>query len=152
MIEGEPTILIHNGKILENNMKKTRYNIEDLISELRQNNIFDIKDVHFAILETNGRLSTLPISDDQTVTRKDLNIKGEEETVNAELVLDGKVIKSNLEQHQLTAEWLENKIKEQNVSLEEITLVEYNPIDESLYFDFKGDNLGKDKVDISDND
>ena len=42
VIEGEPTILIHDGKILEDNMKKTRYNIEDLISELRQNNIFDI--------------------------------------------------------------------------------------------------------------
>ena len=57
IIEGEPVIVIHNGKILEKNMRKMRYNIENLTTQLREKGVFNLADVEFAVLETNGALS-----------------------------------------------------------------------------------------------
>ena len=151
LIEGEPTILIHQGKILESNMRKARFNVGDLLSGLRRKDIFDIKDVHYAILETDGSISVLPNADQKTVTVEDLNLQGQEESINVELIVDGKVIQSNLKQNGLNKEWLDNKLNEYNIpKIEVVVLASYNPIDGSLYFDLKEDDLGKDTVDISD--
>ncbi len=151
LIEGEPIVLIHQGKILENNMSKARFNIGDLLSGLRKKDVFDIKDVHYAILETDGTISILSNDTKKTVTVEDLNLQGQEETINVELIVDGKVIQSNLKQNGLNKEWLDNKLNEYNISkIEDVVLGEYNPIDDSLYFDLKEDKLGKDTVDISD--
>ncbi|AGB40905.1 putative membrane protein [Halobacteroides halobius DSM 5150] len=151
VLEGEPTILIHKGKILEDNMEKSRFNMADLMAELRQRKIFDIKNVHFALLETNGKVSVMPVAKQNPVTPADLNIQPKEQTIATELIVDGKIIKSNLEQHNLTEKWLKQKVSAENVEVEDIVWLSYNPIDKSLYFDFKADKLGKDKVDISDN-
>ncbi|MEJ6950323.1 DUF421 domain-containing protein [Natronospora cellulosivora (SeqCode)] len=151
VLEGEPVILIHEGKILEKNMAKTRFNMGDLLSELRENGIFNIEDCHFAMLETDGMLSVLPNADKKPLTPEDLNLKGKEETICTELIVDGSIIKANLSQHGFTEEWLFNKLKENNISkLEDVYLTIYNPISKNLYFDLGDDKLGKDTVDISD--
>lgn len=151
VIEGEPTLLIHQGKVLEDNMKKTRFNMGDLLSELRQNDIFDIKDVHYAIMETDGKISILPVASKKSLTPEDLNLQGSEGAVNTELIVDGKVIEPNLKQHGLNREWLEQKLSENDIArVEDVVLANYNPVDKSLYFDLKKDNLDKDTVDISD--
>ncbi|PRX34724.1 uncharacterized membrane protein YcaP (DUF421 family) [Orenia metallireducens] len=150
IIEGEATILVHQGKVLEGNMRKTRFNIEDLLSELRKNNIFDIRDAHFAILETDGKLSVLANADKKSITPRDLKLPGQEEGICSELVIDGEVIIPNLKQHGLSKEWLKVKLKENNINtIKEIVLASYNPIDKSIYFDLREDNLGRDTVDIS---
>ncbi len=151
VIEGEATILIHQGKILEDNMRKTRYNLEDLLSELRKNNIFDIRDVHFAILETDGKLSVLPKANKKPLTPKDINLNGTKESICTELIIDGQIIVENLKQHGLTKKWLEKKLLEHNImKLKNVVLANYNPTDQSLYFDLKKDQLGKNTTDISD--
>jgi len=151
VIEGEATILVHQGKILEGNMRKTRFNLEDLLSELRKNNIFDIRDAHFAILETDGKLSVLANADKKALTPKDLNLSGQEEGICTELITDGEVIAPNLEQHGLTRKWLDSKLRENQIfKIEDVILASYNPVDRSIYFDLSDDNLKKDSVDISD--
>lgn len=151
LIEGEPIVLIHQGKILESNMKKARFNVGDLVSGLRKKDVFDIKDVYFAILETDGSISVLPNADQKNVTIEDLNLEGQEESISVELIIDGKVIQSNLKQNGFNKEWLDNKLKEYNIpNIKEVILAVYNPIDDSIYFDLKDDKLGKDTVDISD--
>jgi uncharacterized membrane protein YcaP (DUF421 family) len=60
LIEGEPTVLIYNGQILEQNMDKARYNMDNLITQLRGKGYFEVTEVQFAILETNGELSVIP--------------------------------------------------------------------------------------------
>jgi len=151
IIEGEPVVIIHEGKILEENLKKTRFNFDDLTQALRKKSIFNIKDVHYAILETDGSVSILPNADKKELTPKDLNLQGQEETIKSELIIEGKLIKSNLEQHGLTEEWLRNKLKEYNIdNIEDVVLARYNPLDETLYIDLKDDKLGKHTVDISD--
>lgn len=151
LIEGEPIVLIHQGKILESNMAKARFNVANLLSGLRKKNIFDIRDVHYAILETDGSISVLPNANKKTVTLEDLNLTGQEASIAVELIVDGKVIQSNLKQNGLNKEWLDNKLKENNVNkIEDVILASYNPIDKSIYFDLKDDKLGKDTIDISD--
>lgn len=150
VIEGEPVVLVHAGKILEENLKKTRFNTEDLLSELRKKNIFDIRDVHYALLENDGHLSVLPVADKKPLTPKDMNLKGQEESIGTEIIVDGKLIKPNLKQHGLDKNWLDNKLKENNIgNIKDVILAIYNPIDQSIYFDLKRDKLDKDTAEIS---
>lgn len=151
VIDGEPVVLIHQGKILEKNMAKTRFNLDDLLLELRQKNVFDIKDVDYGILEIDGKLSVLLNANKKPLTPEDLNLPGRTESIVSEVIMDGQVIEANLRQHGLSREWLNNKLKEHQINeLNDVVFASYNPIDGSLYFDLRDDNLGKDTVDLSD--
>ena len=75
LIAGEPTIVIHNGKILEDKMKKMQYNVDELTMQLREKGYFDLSQVEFAIMETNGALSVLPKSQYRPLTPRDLGLK-----------------------------------------------------------------------------
>ncbi len=151
LIEGEPLVLIHQGKILEKNMEKARFNIGDLQSGLRKKNIFDIREIHYALLETDGSISVIPNANKKTLKPEDLNLPGQEESIAVELIVDGKIIQSNLKQNGLSNEWLENKLKENNINkIEDVILANFNPVDKSIYFDLKDDKPGKDTIDISD--
>lgn len=101
MLAGESTILINNGKILENTMRKLNYSFDDLVQQLRQENVFDISKVEFAILEPSGELSILLKSQHNPVTPQDLNVSTHYEGLATEVVLDGKIIESNLSQRNL---------------------------------------------------
>ncbi|MEE1043236.1 MAG: DUF421 domain-containing protein [Clostridia bacterium] len=68
MLTGKPSVIIHNGKLLENEMKKQRFNNDDLNEQLRIQGYTGIKDIHFAILETNGQLSIIPKPKKQQTT------------------------------------------------------------------------------------
>ena len=68
IIEGKPTVIIDHGKIDIKAMKKLRLNVDDLTNNLRQQGYFDLNDVAFAVLETNGKISVLPTEDQQTAT------------------------------------------------------------------------------------
>ena len=74
LIEGEPTVVIHNGRILEHNMAKLHYNVDNLLNQLREKNVFNIEDVEFALLEGNGGLSVLLKSQKRPLTPSDLGI------------------------------------------------------------------------------
>lgn len=72
---GQPTIIIQNGKILEDNMRKLKFSLDTLNQELRERNIYNIEEVQFAVLELNGELSVLRRAEYLPVTRKDLKLK-----------------------------------------------------------------------------
>ena len=74
LIEGEPVVLVHNGKILEHNMAKSGYNMENLMMQLRERDAFDIREVEFAIAETDGYLTVLKKSQNRPVTPADLGV------------------------------------------------------------------------------
>ncbi|MFZ5643728.1 MAG: YetF domain-containing protein [Bacillota bacterium] len=141
LLEGEPTVVIHNGKVLENNMRKMTYNMDDLTMQLRGKNIFNISDVEFAVLETNGDLSVLPKSPKQPVTLEDMNLPGKYQTIASELIVDGEVIRQNLIQNNLSEEWLYQQLENQNIK--DIGSVLFASLDSqgNLYVDLKKDNL-----------
>ncbi len=112
LICGKPRILIENGKIKEENLRKEFYNLSDLLEQLRINNIPNISDVEFAILETSGQLSVIHKPRKRPVTPEDINIDASYEGLPVDLILDGEVIQRNLEKAGHDLNWLQLKLKE----------------------------------------
>lgn len=139
LIGDEPTIVVHNGKILEQRMAAMRYNMDDLTMQLREKGAFNIADVEFAVVEPDGELSVLLKSQKRPVTPEDLSIPTKYEGIPSEMVVDGVVIHQNLKQNNLTEEWLLRELEKQGItSLQEIG---YASLDSEgkLYVDKKRD-------------
>lgn len=115
IITGKPTYLIKDGIIAEKQMRNMRYNIEDLLEELRLKDCPNIADVHTAILETNGELSVVLKSDKRSVTPNDLKIKPNQESVPLVLISDGKIRFEHLRELNKDIKWLEKKLADRNI-------------------------------------
>ena len=89
ILSGVPTIVVEKGKIQEKELERLRYNIDDLLEELRTSGFADILDVEYAIIESNGNLSVFPKSNKRAVTPDDLNICPAYEGIPYVLVIDG---------------------------------------------------------------
>ena len=111
VICGTPSVLIENGKILEPELKRLRYNINELVEQLRAKNIPNIGDVEFAILETNGQLSVIPKSQKRPVMPADMNLSTQYEGLPTTLIIDGYVFEKNLSKMNLSKEWLLGELK-----------------------------------------
>ena len=120
-LAGDPTIVIQNGKVLEGNMKKMRYTLDYLNQQLRERDIFNIEEVLFAIVETNGTLTVLKKPQYRNVTRQDLMITVmSEQRLPIELIMDGEIIKENLDQNDLSFSWLELELRKRNLTKHEV--------------------------------
>lgn len=111
LISGKPSIIIVNGKIDAVQMRQSRYNIHDLLTQLRDKGIANIDDVEFAILETSGRLSVVPKSQKRQVTPEDFHISTTYEGLSIPLIIDGKVLQENIEKTGLHPDWLKTELK-----------------------------------------
>jgi uncharacterized membrane protein YcaP (DUF421 family) len=140
-LDGQPTIIISDGKILEQSMKKYRYTIGDLLSQLRDKGIFDLDDVAFAVLEKDGQLSILKKSKCDFVTPKDLNLKISPVSIDYEVIYDGSIIEDNLNTINRNEKWLMNKLKKQGISdTSEVFLATYNA-SSGLHIDLYEDHV-----------
>ncbi|MHB1125998.1 MAG: YetF domain-containing protein [Bacillota bacterium] len=137
LIYGKPTLLIKNGAILEKEMKRARYNIEDLLSQLREKNITNIDDVEFAFLENSGDLSVIPKSQKRPVTPADLGIHTQYEGFCLPLVMDGRIHEKNLKRAGMSTMDLQDKLTQQEIT--DISQVFFASLDTSgkLYVDRK---------------
>lgn len=136
IIDGEPTIIIKKGKIEKKLMAELRLNMDDLTMLLREKNIFSIKDVEYAILEANGKLSVLKKQEQESVTKKDLNVLTSElKYLPSEVVVDGTIVERNLRELNITKDWLYNELRSLGIkSVSEIFYAELQS-DGSLYID-----------------
>jgi len=123
IISGNPTIVIENGRILEGNLRRQRYNLNDLLAQLREKDVYNIADVEYAILENSGRLSVILKSQKRPVTPQDLNISTAYEGLPFPLVIDGVVQQDNLERCKLSLYWLKNELQKQGVDQPEDVLL-----------------------------
>lgn len=145
-IEGEPTIIIMNGKILEDNMRKMRYNATNLLQQLRCKDIFDLSEVQFAVLEPDGELSVLKKPELLPVTLKDMNIAPQKTGLAVEIIYDGILIDMNLKKINRDEKWLKAELKKQGVKhISEVFLAIYEASG-SLYVDKYKDKIKK-KID-----
>ncbi len=112
IISGTPTILIEKGRVLEKEMERLRFNIDDLMEELRTNGYSNLMDVEYAIIETNGMLSIIPKSTRRPVTPSDMDIMPEYEGLPFLLIADGVINRMALKSAHLSEEWLYEKLKE----------------------------------------
>ena len=115
LLDGEPAVVIRQGRILEQSLRKHRLNLDDLTMQLRLNNVFTILDVEYAILEPNGALTVMKKSAKESVTKEDMNIPAQGGFLPGELICDGKLVKKNLDEFGLTRKQLDNKLKKQGV-------------------------------------
>lgn len=137
VLEEEPIILVQNGMLLESTLEKTRINLDDLLSQLRQKGFFYLEQVEFAVLEPNGSISVLPKSQDRFVTPKDLKIDTAYEGYPAVIIQDGKVRTKNLKKIGLTETWLQEQLKINNVSSPKEVLVATLDTQGKLFFSLK---------------
>lgn len=110
---GTPSILIQNGKILENSLSKNNLDVNDLLQLARIQGYFDISKIEYAIMEPNGNISFLLKSKYQPVIRNDLKIKSDYEGICAEVVIDGKIMHENLKFINKKEEWLIKRLSKQ---------------------------------------
>ena len=93
---GTPTLLIEQGKILEPNLKQVKFDINDLLEECRSNGYFDISQIEYAIMESKGTLSIMPKDEYNQITKKDMNLKINKNSLVANIIIDGKIMYNNL--------------------------------------------------------
>lgn len=151
LIEGEPIIVIQNGKIYEKNMSKIRYNVDDLLMQLREKGVFDLTEVEFAVLESHGQLSVLKKTQHLPVTSKDLNLSTDYKGLSTEVIRDGRIEHDNLRQLNLSHEWLYNELVKRNIqNIEEVYLATL-ATNGTLFVDtIKDDNAHIQKVEDED--
>lgn len=126
IISGKPTILIYRGKIVEKALKKEKITLNELQERLRQNSVFSIGDVEYAILETSGQLTVIQKPEKRTVTPKDLNISPEYEGLPYDLILDGKIMSNNLKAIGKDYNWLKKQVEKFKMKPEEALIVTFD--------------------------
>jgi Predicted membrane protein len=142
-IEGEPTIIIMNGKIMESAMRKMRYTATDIMELLRIKSVFDLAQVDFAIIEPNGQLSVLKKPEYEPLTAKDMNISKASTGISTELIYDGILIVENLRQLNKDKNWILRQLKKQGIKdISEVFLATLTPSG-SLYVDKYEDHIKK---------
>lgn len=122
VIIGEPNVLIKGGKILYNSLKKSKFDINDLLEECRINGYFDISNIDYALMEANGKISFLPKPDYQNPVNKDLKIKKNRSGLCINLIIDGQIIEGALKDIHKSEDWLMHEIKIKGFKLEDVIL------------------------------
>jgi len=123
IICGKPSLLIFRGKIDQKVLKKERFTINELEERLRDNNIFNIGDVEYAILETSGQVTVIPKPNKKPVTLENLNIEPKYEGIPYDLVVDGKVEYENLKKIGKNYTWLQKQTEKFGIKPEEALIV-----------------------------
>ncbi|MDY8024388.1 DUF421 domain-containing protein [Paenibacillus polymyxa] len=143
--DGKTTILIKDGKILEDNLKKERLTLDELMEQLRSKNAFKVADVEFAIMETSGEINVLLTKDKQPVTLKDLNIQQLPEKEPTAVIMDGQLMEQQMAYMGITQQWLDAKLKEKSLTVKDVFFAQVDPQGE-LYIDQYSDNVQLSKV------
>lgn len=134
VIDGQPAILIKDRVLQQKELKRTRISVDDLTMMLREQNIFSIAEIDYAILEPNGKLSVLKVQEQLNVTRKDMNITPtKEKYLPAELINDGKIVFDTLSDYNLNELWLKKELKHKKIeNIEDVLYAEIQS-DGSVY-------------------
>lgn len=139
LLEGEPVVVIKNGKLMEDAMARAFYNVDELMIQLRNLKVFDLSQIEEAVLEPNGRLSFQLKSQFQPVTPKDLGLSTSYKGMSHILVVDGNIAHSRLAEIGLNEEWLFQQLKNLGVNdISEVMVAQLNTQGE-LYVDKKSD-------------
>ncbi|SDM60714.1 Uncharacterized membrane protein YcaP, DUF421 family [Fictibacillus solisalsi] len=126
ILEGSPSIVIRKGTMDRKQMSKNKIDINQLQNLIRQKGYFSLREIEYAILETNGSISVLPKSDNQPVTRQDLKLQQQATTLPVTLIMDGTILYDNLSTAGVDEDWLIKQLKKKNFhSAKEIFYAEW---------------------------
>lgn len=134
---GKPVILIDNGTLLRENLRRTRVTLDELAGHLREKNVLDIRTVQFAILETNGNLSVFPYPGDAPATAREAGIHPKKQSLPITIIEDGFLSRENLQKAGKDQTWLRTVLEAQSAEISDTFLLTVDDQDH-IYF------LGKD--------
>ena len=120
---GTPRVIISNGKILQSEMKKLRYTVDDLIESMRGQQIFDISQVNYAIVETTGKISFMLKKDFQPAEKQDVSAGGSSEDPPSIIIRDGLIDRQKMNNLNLKEKWLSKVLSEQHTDEKDIFLM-----------------------------
>ena len=109
-INGTPTILMNNGKIYRENLKKAKLDLSEFMVMCRQQGFFNLNDIQTAVFEFNGKLSILPVSKKRPANPGDLDLSPAPEYIQTELIMDGRILDENLKRMGLDDKWLQKQL------------------------------------------
>ena len=112
-INGTPTILMNNGKLYRENLKKAKLDLSEFMVMCRQQGYFNLNDIQTAVFEFNGKLSILPISKKRPANPEDLNLSPAPEYIQTEVIMDGRILDENLRRMGLDDKWLHKQLTAQ---------------------------------------
>ena len=131
---GKPVILIENGNILQQNLKKTRVTLDELTGHLREKDVLDLRAVQYAILETNGNLSVFPYPKEKPASAKDAGIKVRKQAMPVTIISDGKLLRDNLQVAKKDEKWLHRVLEEHQATLQTTWLLTVDGNDQIVFY------------------
>ena len=139
VVGGEATVVIETGKILEEHLQRIRIPLDELISELRTQGVFNISDVEFALFEPGGKISIQKKSSKQPVTPEDINLTTKYNGLPTNLIMDGILLTDALQSLKLSKAWLQHQLNKQDIKdISDISLAQLDTMG-NLFVDLKGD-------------
>lgn len=125
-ISGTPIILMENGKVNRKSLKKAKIEINDLLVSARTNGYFDLSDIDYAIMETTGKISFLPVPAKRQLNPNDFNFAPEREGLCVNVIIDGKIMEEDLKYAGITEKDLINQLKGKGVKADDVMLATIN--------------------------
>jgi uncharacterized membrane protein YcaP (DUF421 family) len=123
LFSGSPTILINKGVLNLKELRREKFNLNDLLEELRLQGYYNISDIEYAVLETSGKISVIPKTNLSPVTKEDMKVTSPQDRLPITLILDGKLNLKNLKIINKDKSWLNNKLKKDNIDSVEDVLI-----------------------------
>ena len=139
VVEGEPVAVIENGRIKEERLRRTRVSLDELLALLRGQQIFDIREVEFAAIEPNGKLSVRMKSQHRPVTPSDLKLNTSYEGLPTNLINDGQILGDALKSLGLSKAWLMHQLAKKAITDPESVSLAQLDTQGQLYVDLQGD-------------
>lgn len=120
---GSPRVIMSEGVILQNEMKRLRYTVDDLVEAMHEEQIFDITEVYYAIVETNGKIHFMKKKDFQNTEKADISCGGSTDNPPAVIIRDGHEDKEQMQIMGLGMGWLKEQLREQKLSIRDVFLM-----------------------------
>lgn len=130
---GKPVILIDNGKIVQENLKRTRVTLDELAGHLREKDVLDICAVQYAILETDGNLSVFPYPKERPASAKDAGIHPKQQFLPVTIIEDGYLSRENLKRAGKDEHWLKQVLREHSAQARDTLLLTVDASDKVLW-------------------
>ena len=131
---GKPVILVENGNILQQNLRKTRITLDELTGHLREKDVLDLQSVQYAILETNGNLSVFPYPKEKPASAKDAGIPVKAQHLPITIISDGHLLKENMRFARKDHAWLHHILAQRNSAIEDTWLLTVDDQNHILWY------------------
>jgi len=135
---GKPVILIENGNILQENLRKTRITLDELTGHLREKDVLDPRAVQYAILETNGNLSVFPFPKERPATAREAGIQARKQYLPITIISDGHLLKNNLRLTGRDEQWVQRTLKQKNAVIETTWLLTVDKSGNVIFYEKDG--------------